>query len=122
MRLVLTVVFLVISNVFMTFAWYGHLRIKDFDFTKNWGWFAFMLMSWGIAFFEYIFQVPANRYGSQELGGPLNIFQLRILQEVISLVVFTVMVGIMFKQESFKWNHLAAFICLILAVFFVFKK
>ncbi len=81
-----------------------------------------VLLSWGIAFFEYIFQVPANRFGSIETGGSFDIFQLRVLQEVISLVVFTLVVLLIFKGETLKWNHIAAFACLILAVIFIFKK
>jgi uncharacterized protein len=122
MRIFLTILFLTISNVFMTFAWYGHLKLKNFEFAKHWSWWVLVLLSWGIAFFEYIFQVPANRFGSIETGGSFDIFQLRVLQEVISLVVFTLVVLIFFKGETLKWNHMAAFACLILAVIFIFKK
>lgn len=120
MRIHTTIALLTVSNIFMTFAWYGHLKLKQMEFLKNSGLFTVILISWGIALFEYIFLVPANRLGSQELGGPFNIFQLRIIQEVISLVVFTTIVTLLFKNESFKWNHMAALACLVLAVYFVF--
>lgn len=106
----------------MTLAWYGHLRFKDFEISKSWGLWTIILITWGMAFFEYTLQVPANRMGSKEWGGPFDLFQLKILQEVISLVVFTVLAHLIFKNESIKWNHFAAMICLLGAVFFVFKK
>jgi uncharacterized protein (DUF486 family) len=122
MRILTTIALLTVSNVFMTFAWYGHLKLKQMEFLKNSGLITIILISWGIALFEYVFLVPANRMGSQEMGGPFNIFQLRIIQEVISLIVFTVIVTVMFKNESFKWNHMAALACLVLAVYFVFQE
>jgi uncharacterized protein len=122
MRILTTIALLTVSNVFMTFAWYGHLKLKQMEFLKNSGLITVILISWGIALFEYVFLVPANRMGSQEMGGPFNIFQLRIIQEVISLVVFTTIVTLMFKNESFKWNHMAALACLVLAVYFVFQE
>jgi uncharacterized protein len=106
----------------MTFAWYGHLRFKEFEWSKNIGLFSIILISWGIAFFEYVLQVPANRIGSKEYGGQLDLFQLKVLQEVITLTVFTLFALLFFKSETFRWNHLWAFLCLVLAVFFVFKK
>ena len=117
-----SVLLLVLSNVFMTLAWYGHLKMRE-----EFNWFAALPLiaviafSWGIAFFEYCLQVPANRLGFRENGGPFDIMQLKVIQEVITLVVFTVFSIIAFKMEL-KWNHLAAFICLVLAVYFVFKK
>ena len=119
---VYSVLLLVLSNVFMTLAWYGHLKMRD-----EFSWFAALPLiaviafSWGIAFFEYCLQVPANRLGFRENGGPFDIMQLKVIQEVITLVVFTVFSIIAFKMEL-KWNHLAAFVCLVLAVYFVFKK
>ena len=104
---------LVCSNLFMTFAWYGHLK-----FLGSRPWYIAAVVSWGIALFEYMLQVPANRYGYSAL----NVVQLKVIQEVISLTVFTVMVTVFFKGESLQWNHFAAFLCLILAVFFVFMK
>ena len=114
-----TIILLVISNVFMTLAWYGHLRMQQTDMAKNWP-LVVILVSWGIALFEYCFQVPANRLGFRENGGPFSLFQLKILQEVITLTVFTVMAMFMFQGEKLQWNHLAAFLCLIGAVCFTF--
>ena len=117
-----SVLLLVLSNVFMTLAWYGHLKMRE-----EFSWFAALPLiaviafSWGIAFLEYCLQVPANRLGFRENGGPFDIMQLKVIQEVITLVVFTVFSIIAFKMEL-KWNHLAAFVCLVLAVYFVFKK
>lgn len=119
---VYSVLLLVLSNVFMTLAWYGHLKMRE-----EFSWFAALPLiaviafSWGIAFFEYCLQVPANRLGFRENGGPFDIMQLKVIQEVITLVVFIVFSIIAFKLEL-KWNHLAAFVCLVLAVYFVFKK
>lgn len=117
-----SILLLVASNVFMTLAWYGHLRFKDFECSKSWGLWTIIAVSWGMAFFEYTMQVPANRMGSKELGGPFDLFQLKVIQEVISLVVFTAVVSVMFKNETLKWNHVAAMLCLLGAVYFVFKK
>ena len=118
----LTVVLLLISNVFMTFAWYGHLKFQEWGWLKKTALWSVILISWGFALFEYIFQVPANRIGFKENGGPFSLFQLKVIQEVITLLVFTVFTIIFFKTESLKWNHLAAFFCLILAVYFIFRK
>ncbi len=115
-----TIILLVISNVLMTLAWYGHLRMQQTDMAKNWPLLVVILVSWGIALFEYCFQVPANRLGFRENGGPFSLFQLKILQEVITLTVFTVMAMFMFQGEKLQWNHLAAFLCLIGAVCFTF--
>ena len=117
-----TILLLILSNVFMTFAWYGHLKLQQMKISTSWPLIGIILFSWAVAFFEYCAQVPANRIGFIDNGGPFNLMQLKIIQEVISLTVFTVMVTVMFKGESLKWNHLAAFAWLIMAVFFVFKK
>jgi len=117
-----TVLMLVISNVLMTFAWYGHLKLQEMKISTDWPLIFIILMSWGIAFFEYCLLVPANRIGFVENGGPFNLLQLKVIQEVISLTVFTVIVSFMFKGQPLQWNHFAAFFCLILAVFFVFLK
>jgi hypothetical protein len=122
MKALYTIGLLVLSNTFMTFAWYGHLRFKDMEWGKNLGLFAVILISWGMAFFEYNFMVPANRIGYEENGGPFNLFQLRIIQEVVGLVVFTIIAVAVFKTESFRMNHLIGFGFLILAVYFIFKK
>ncbi|MBO4467252.1 MAG: DMT family protein [Bacteroidales bacterium] len=116
-----TVLMLVLSNIFMTFAWYGHLKLQQMKISTDWPLILIILFSWGIAFFEYCLTVPANRIGFQGNGGPFNLLQLKVIQEVISLSVFTVIVMFLFKGEQLHWNHFAAFICLILAVFFVFK-
>jgi uncharacterized protein len=122
MKSIYTILLLLLSNVFMTLAWYGHLKFKDFEWSKSLGLISVILISWGIAFFEYCLQVPANRIGSQEYGGPFNLVQLKVIQEVITLAVFTIFMLIAFKHETLKWNHFAAFGCMILAVYFVFKK
>lgn len=117
---IVTILLLIISNVFMTFAWYGHLKLQQTGISKNWPLFVVILVSWGIALFEYSFQVPANRMGFQENGGPFTLFQLKIIQEVITLTVFTVVAMFMFSGEKLQWNHIAAFLCLIGAVCFTF--
>mgnify|MGYP001294667782 CR=1 FL=1 len=122
MKISLTTLLLIISNIFMTLAWYGHLQFKKLGWFQNSSVFTIILISWGLAFFEYCFQVPANRIGSQEYGGPMSLFQLKILQEVITLVVFTVMAIFVFKTDTFRWNHVAGFMCMILAVYFIFRK
>lgn len=81
-----------------------------------------ILISWGVAFFEYIFMVPANRIGYQENGGPFSLVELKVLQEVITLTVFMVFTVVFFKNEVLRWNHFAGFLCLVLAVYFIFKK
>jgi uncharacterized protein len=122
MRGLKTIIFLFISNAFMTFAWYGHLRFKEFSWGKNLGLFSIILISWSLAFFEYLFQVPANRAGFREYGGPYSLVQLKTIQEVITLTVFMGFTLVFFKEEKLAWNHLAGFCCLVAAVFLVFKK
>lgn len=122
MKTILTILLLVASNVFMTFAWYGHLKLQEMKISSGWPVIMVILFSWGLAFFEYCAQVPANRIGFTGNGGPFTLMQLKVIQEVISLTVFTVIVTLMFKGEGLQWNHLAAFLCLILAVFFIFLK
>ncbi len=117
-----TVLLLIGSNICMTIAWYGHLKLQQMHISDSWPLVAVILFSWGIAFFEYCLQVPANRIGSAINGGPFSLMQLKVIQEVISLTVFTVLVMVFFKGEAFHWNHIAAFICLIMAVFFAFLK
>jgi uncharacterized protein (DUF486 family) len=117
-----TIILLALSNTFMTFAWYGHLKFKDMSWGKNLGLVAIILISWGIALFEYILQVPANRIGFKENGGPFSLMELKVMQEVITLVVFVVFSLLFFKTETFRWNHLIGFIFLILAVYFVFQE
>ena len=105
------IILLLISNVFMTFAWYGHLKFKS---SALW---LVILVSWGIALFEYCFQVPANRMGYEVYSAA----QLKTIQEVITLIVFSVF-SITYLKEQFKWNYLVGFVFIILAVFFIFKK
>lgn len=113
---------LVVSNVFMTFAWYGNLKLQQMNVIKDWPLIAIIALSWGMAFFEYTFMIPANRIGSQITGGPFSLMQLKVIQEVISLTVFTVIVATVFKGEPIRWNHLVSFGLIILAVFFAFLK
>ena len=117
-----TVIMLIFSNVFMTFAWYGHLKLQEMKISTDWPLILIILFSWSIAFFEYCLTVPANRIGFQGNGGPFNLMQLKVIQEVISLTIFTVIVTFLFKGQAVQWNHIAAFGCLVLAVFFVFLK
>jgi uncharacterized protein (DUF486 family) len=106
----------------MTIAWYGHLKLQTFSKGFMMGIVGVVLASWGIAFFEYCFQVPANRIGFQDTGGPFSLIQLKLIQEVISILIFGVFTLLIFKNEQFKLNHLYAFICIIGAIFFTFKK
>lgn len=122
MKGLLTILLLVLSNTFMTFAWYGHLKFKEMRWFENLGIVSIVLISWGIAFFEYIFQVPANRIGFRENGGPFSLVELKVLQEVITLIVFMAFTFIFFKNESIKANHIIGFFFLVLAVYFIFKK
>lgn len=122
MKALYTILLLVLSNIFMTFAWYGHLKFSQMKFFSNAGLLTIILISWGIALFEYCFQVPANRIGFRENGGPFSLLQLKVLQEVITLVVFTIFSLIVFRNETFRWNHLVGFLFLVLAVYFIFKK
>lgn len=122
MRGLYAILFLVVSNVFMTFAWYGHLKFKEWTWFKHTGLFTIILLSWGMAFFEYCFQVPANRIGFKGNGGPFSLIELKVIQEVLTLTVFTIFSLIFFKNETFRWNHFVGFIFLILAVYFIFKK
>lgn len=122
MKALWTILLLIASNIFMTFAWYGHLKLQEMKISSSWPLIVVILFSWAVAFLEYCAQVPANRIGFIENGGPFNLMQLKIIQEVISLTVFTLMVTLMFKGQALQWNHFVAFGCLILAVFFVFLK
>jgi hypothetical protein len=106
----------------MTLAWYGHLKLKTMSRFENMSLFAVILLSWGIAFFEYMLQVPANRIGYSGTGGPYSLVELKVIQEVISILVFTVFTLVVFKNEQFSLNHLVGFIFLVLAVYFIFKK
>lgn len=118
-----TIGLLIVSNIFMTFAWYGHLKLQQIKvFSDNTPLYVIILLSWLLALPEYSCQVPANRIGFEGNGGPFNIMQLKVIQEVVSLAVFTVFVTVFFNGETLRWNHLAAFFCLVMAVYFVFYK
>lgn len=117
-----TVLLLIGSNIFMTLAWYGHLKLQQMNISNSWPLIAVIVFSWAIAFFEYSLQVPANKIGFVDNGGPFNLMQLKVIQEVISLTVFTIVASVMFQGEQLHWNHFAAFACLVAAVYFVFLK
>lgn len=110
-KAVLPIILLLISNVFMIFAWYGHLKFRTAAL------FSVILISWGIAFFEYCFQVPANRIGFETYSA----YQLKTIQEVITLVVFIIF-SALYLKEGLKWNYLVGFVFIVFAVFFIFKK
>ena len=116
-----TILLLTVSNVFMTIAWYGHLKFKDMPWGKNLGLFSIILISWGLAFFEYLFQVPANRIGFKGDGGPFGLVELKTIQEAITLVVFMIFSTVVFNQK-FAWNHIVGFCLIIVAVYVIFKK
>ncbi|MCB0652282.1 MAG: DMT family protein [Saprospiraceae bacterium] len=122
MKHLLTIGLLILSNSFMTFAWYGHLKFAEWKWFNKLGLFSIILISWGIAFFEYCFQVPANKFGFKANGGPFSLVELKVIQEVITLIVFMVFTLLVFKNETFRVNHLIGFIFLVLAVYFIFKK
>ncbi|WP_288919634.1 DMT family protein [uncultured Prevotella sp.] len=117
-----TVVLLFVSNIFMTLAWYGHLRLQQSGVSSNWPLMCVVVFSWGIAFFEYCFQVPANRLGFNGNGGPFSLVQLKVIQECVSLIVFATVANILFQGQTLHWNHAAAFLCLVAAVYFVFME
>lgn len=117
-----TILLLLMSNSFMTLAWYGHLKFSELKWFSKLGLVSIVLISWGIALFEYAFQVPANRIGYKENGGPFSLIELKVIQEVITLLVFTVYSILFFKNEHIRLNHMIGFVFLILAVYFIFKK
>lgn len=121
-KALITILLLVVSNVFMTFAWYGNLKLTELKINTDWPLILIIVTSWGVAFFEYSFMIPANRIGSQITGGPFSLMQLKVIQECVSLLVFTVIVATVFKGEPIRWNHLVSFGCIVLAVFFAFMK
>ncbi|HYC30623.1 MAG TPA: DMT family protein [Chitinophagaceae bacterium] len=116
-----TIVLLTMSNVFMTLAWYGHLKFKEWKPIQQWGMLGIILISWGIAFFEYMLQVPANRIGYSKFGGPFTLVQLKVIQEALAITVFIILTLLLFRDERLAWNHIAAFALIILAVYLVFK-
>jgi len=122
MKAAYTIILLIFSNTFMTLAWYGHLKFREMRWFENLGLVAIVLISWSIALFEYFFQVPANRIGFKGNGGPFSLVELKVIQEVITLVIFVGFSMLAFKTETIKTNHVIGFGFLILAVYFIFKK
>lgn len=122
MKGLFTIAMLCISNIFMTLAWYGHLKFKEMEWSKGLGLAAIIVISWGIALAEYAFQVPANKYGFKENGGPFSLLQLKMIQEGLSISVFLIFTTLFFKSEKLAWNHFVGFALIILAVYFIFKK
>ena len=121
MQGVYAILLLIVSNIFMTCAWYGHLKMRQqFSWFDHLPLFGVILFSWFLALFEYCFQVPANRIGFRDNGGPFSLMQLKVIQECISLIVFAVIANMLFQGQGLHWNHIAAFVCLIAAVYFVF--
>ncbi len=121
MKSLLTIGLLILSNTFMTIAWYGHLKFAEWKWFNKLGLISIILISWSIALFEYMFQVPANRIGFKENGGPFTLVQLKVIQEVITLVVFTLFTLLVFKDQTIRLNHIIGFVFLVLAVYFIFK-
>ena len=119
---IFTIVLLIFSNTFMTLAWYGHLKYKEVKWLSGLNLTGIILISWGIALFEYFLLIPANRIGFNENGGPFNIWQLKVIQEVITLTVFSIFAFFIFNEQPFRMNHLIGFFFLILAVYFIFKE
>ncbi len=122
-KILLTLALLIVSNSFMTLAWYGNLKLQEMKIiSQNTSIVLIVLISWCVALLEYSFLIPANRIGSEINGGPFSLVQLKVIQEVISCLVFGVIVSVLFKGETLQWNHLVAVIFLVLAVYFVFLK
>ena len=122
MKQLLTIGLLILSNSFMTLAWYGHLKFAEWKWFNKLGLISIVLISWGIALFEYFFQVPANKIGYQGNGGPFSLVELKVIQEVVTLLVFTIFTLLYFKNEPIRSNHIIGFLFLVLAVYFIFKK
>lgn len=120
LKIIGTILLLITSNIFMTFAWYGNLKLQELNISTSWPLILIIVASWGLALFEYCFMIPANRLGSQINGGPFSLMQLKVIQECVSLIVFTVIVATVFKGEPIRWNHFVAFALIVLAVFFAF--
>ena len=122
MRGIGTIILLTFSNIFMTLAWYGHLKFAAAPKFSRLGLFAIILISWGIAFFEYCLQVPANRLGFSENGGPFSLWQLKVIQEALSLSIFTVIAIFLLHAGAIRWNHAVSFLLILGAVYFAFMK
>lgn len=119
MKAIYCILLLIASNVFMTIAWYGHIAMKGVKWYDNLPLIAIIALSWGVAFFEYCLQVPGNRIGSEQLGGPFSLVQLKVIQEVITLCVFTIFNMVVF-QYHIKLNHIVGFLFLVAAVYCFF--
>ena len=117
-----TILLLFCSNIFMTLAWYGHLKLQQTGVSSHWPLFGVIVFSWCIAFFEYCCQVPANRIGFAGNGGPFSLVQLKVIQECVSLIVFAVVAILLFQGQTLHWNHFLAFVCLVAAVYLVFME
>lgn len=115
-----TILLLIVSNIFMTLAWYGHLKLQASGVSSAWPLAVVILFSWGIALAEYSFMIPANRIGFEGNGGPFTLMQLKVIQEAVTLVIFTCVVTLLFKGQHFHWNHLVSFLLLVAAVWFAF--
>ena len=120
--ILITIDILLLSNIVMTFAWYGHLKLQQMGISAHWPLIVVILFSWGIAFFEYMLMVPANRIGFAENGGPFSLMQLKVMQEVITLTIFIIFVKLFFSNESLQWNHYVSFAFLVIAVYFAFME
>ncbi|MDY3858442.1 MAG: DMT family protein [Muribaculaceae bacterium] len=117
-----TLLLLVLSNIFMTIAWYGHLKLQTSGISTDWPLWVVILCSWGVALIEYSFQVPANRIGFEGNGGPYSLMQLKIIQEVITLTIFVIFSLLMFDNFTLRWNHILAMLLMVGAVWLVFLK
>lgn len=122
MRGLYCILLLLCSNVFMTIAWYGNLKMQSYPWFSKLTLPLIILLSWLVAGIEYSFMIPANRIGFASNGGPFNLWQLKVIQEAISLTVFTIFTLLVFRTESLQWNHLIGFVFLVLAVYFLFKN
>lgn len=120
--ILITIGLLLLSNIVMTFAWYGHLKLQQMGISAHWPLIVVILFSWGIALFEYMLMVPANRIGFAENGGPFSLMQLKVMQEVITLTIFIIFVKLFFSNESLQWNHYVSFAFLVIAVYFAFME
>ncbi len=122
MKYIQTIGLLAVSNLFMTFAWYGHLQFQKIEWIKSLGLLGVILISWFIAFFEYSFMIPANRIGYTGNGGPFDLFELKTLQEAVSITVFIIVNLLVFKGGPLRWNHIVGFAMIIAAVYIIYRK
>lgn len=122
MKGIASIFLLIITNIFIFMAWYGPLKFKELKWIENKGMLVAILIAWVISFFICLFQIPANRIGYSGNNGPFSLIQLKLIQEVISLIVFVIFTLLFFKNETFRWNHAVGAVLLILAIYFIFKK